>query len=145
MSDRHGRGVTIAGVTIEGASLQRNHARVWGVLRDGRQHSVRLATLDSAGSAADEPGDDLVGTELEDGWWCKARVVEEEEAVAVAAAAPKQQRLKEEEEEGKAAAAMASSARRYLLCRGEGRRVEYKDLVQGTPADESAGNKRAKS
>lgn len=96
-----GRGQSLAGVTIRGQSLARNHARVFGTLSDGREHDASLATLDSKGSLRDAPGDPLIGTEIGDGWWVKALVSTNER-----------------------------NLNRYLCCRGIGRKVEYRDEVR---------------
>ena len=98
--DANGRGVSIAGVSLLGNSLQRNAANIFGVLSDGREHDVFLATLDgTAGRAADAPGDAMVGLELEDGWWVKAKVRSESTANPC-----------------------------YRCARGQGRVVEYQDV-----------------
>lgn len=70
-----GRGVSLAGVCLMGQSLEVNHAKIYGTLADGREHEAHLATLDSRGRAHDTPGDELLGTELDGGWWVKARAV----------------------------------------------------------------------
>mmetsp|Transcript_38870 Transcript_38870/g.77766 ORF Transcript_38870/g.77766 Transcript_38870/m.77766 type:complete len:451 (-) Transcript_38870:234-1586(-) len=75
-----GRGVSIAGVSIHGTSLI-NHARVFGVLKDGREHEARLPILSSAGGPG-EGGDQMVGCELEGSWWCKARVIEADGSIS---------------------------------------------------------------
>lgn len=72
-----GRGASLAGVSIVGASLEVNHAVVFGTLADGLEHEAHLATLHAKGPAHDAKGDDeYVGIELDDGWWVKARVRE---------------------------------------------------------------------
>ena len=95
-----GRGCSIAGVTLAGPSLQENAARIFGVLADGREHEATLATLSSKGKSHDTPGDAHVGTELPEGWWCKAKMVSSTEKDAKPT---------------------------YRLCKGSGRQVEYKD------------------
>ena len=81
-------------LTLRGPSLHENHAVVGGVLRDGTPHEARLHTL--GGREHGSGGDWLVGTELADGWWVKART-----------------------------APPPGVAAQYLCCRGAGRRVEY--------------------
>ena len=110
-----GRGQSMACLIIRGESLERNAATVSGVLADGRAHEATLATLSSAGVGEDVPSDDPhVGTELDGGWWVKARLLDDgSEKGAEAGAA-----------EGK-----GSVGRSYRLCQGEGRTVNYKDAV----------------
>jgi hypothetical protein len=102
------RGQSLACVSIHGPSLDVNHARVYGTLVDGRRHDVTLPTLARAKPGAPPPrpkgGDLIVGRELEDGWWVKARFVPED-----------------------ARQSGAEDGQLYLCCRGIGRKVEYRD------------------
>jgi len=94
-----GRGVSMAGVTLSGPSLEENACRVFGTLADGRSHSAVLASLSSSGRAFDKPGDRHVGVELADGWWVKACISDVDDQPA------------------------------YWCCRGAGREVAYKILT----------------
>ena len=117
---RTGRGKAISWVRIEGESLDRNAATVSGCLADGRAHEATLATLSSAGQADDVPGDEPhVGTELEDGWWVKARLLNAD-APGTASNGGEKAKLGGE---GQAA------GQTYHLCQGEGRTVNHKDAV----------------
>ena len=102
------RGQSLACVSIHGPSLDVNHARVYGTLSDGRRHDVTLPTLARAKPGAPPPrpkgGDLVVGRELEDGWWVKARFVPED-----------------------ARQSGAEDGQLYLCCKGIGRKVEYRD------------------
>jgi len=117
-----GRGVSIACVSLQGPSLDVNCARVYGTLRDGRQHDVRLPTLVGGAAGGDLPhpegGDPVVGRELDDGWWVKALMVGEGADLVPNA-----------EGAGRPASADDSQTRVYLCCRGSGRNVEYRDEV----------------
>jgi hypothetical protein len=97
--DVNGRGVSIAGVSLLGESLERNAARIFGVLSDGREHDATLATLGTAGRPADAPGDEMVGRELQDGWWVKAKMRSE-----------------------------STEPTCYRCARGQGRVVEYRNV-----------------
>ena len=108
----HTRGASLSGLSLHGPSLDVNSARVFGRLKDGREHDAWLPCLHRAGPSHDSPGDAAVGRELPNGWWCKAKLQEEPEA---ATRAPPTSR-----------APLASHT--YHCCRGEGRRVEYRDV-----------------
>eukprot|EP00908_Phaeocystis_cordata_P010696 Transcript_21548.p2 GENE.Transcript_21548~~Transcript_21548.p2 ORF type:complete len:427 (+),score=185.57 Transcript_21548:407-1687(+) len=97
------RGAAVAGVLIRGESLQANHALVYGTLSDGRRHEARLRTL--GGDEDGAGGDPYVGSEVGDGWWVKARCW---------------------------APSGAPSGATYLLAKGAGRKVEYRNV----PVDE---------
>ena len=68
-----GRGDSLVGLLIRGASPYENHAVVYGTLADGRRHEARLPTL--GGQEDGGGGDARIGTRLDDGWWVKARLV----------------------------------------------------------------------
>ena len=125
------RGASMACVSLVGPSLTTNAARLWGVLNDGREHDVQLATLEGGRRPSkgvegdgrpykDVEGDPLVGTEVElDGelWWIKAKVVEGREIEGeIKGRAPKAQR--------------GDEGATYLCCRGAGRKVERRDHAQ---------------
>ena len=97
------RGAAVAGVLIRGESLQANHALVYGTLSDGRRHEARLRTL--GGDEDGAGGDPYVGSEVGEGWWVKARCW---------------------------APSGAPSGATYLLAKGAGRKVEYRNV----PVDE---------
>jgi len=69
------RGAAVAGLVLRGP-FDANHAVVYGKLRDGRRHETRLSCL--GGDAHGSGGDPFVGTELDGGWWVKARVQPDE-------------------------------------------------------------------
>ena len=125
------RGASMACVSLVGPSLTTNAARLWGVLNDGREHDVQLATLEGGRRPSkgvegdgrpykDVEGDPLVGTEVElDGelWWIKAKVVEGREIEGeIKGRVPKAQR--------------GDEGATYLCCRGAGRKVERRDHAQ---------------
>ena len=65
-----------------------------------------------------EAADELVGCELDDGWWVKARILRQRAAAAAA---------NDGQAPDDAGDALVPPRVSYLLCRGEGRRAEYRD------------------
>ena len=80
-----GRGVSMAGVLLSGPSLHANRLLLYGTLADGRDYSVNLPLLASEGrdlgdrdlTVEDREADVLIGTQIEGGWWVKARLANE--------------------------------------------------------------------
>ena len=95
-----GRGQSVTCVLLRGASLQETYAVIHGVLADGRTYETRLPTL--GGPEHGSGGDLRVGTELEGGWWVKAKL----------------------------SSPGSSGEVRYHCCRGKGRAVEYKEMME---------------
>lgn len=93
-----GRGQSMAGVLLIGDSLEETQSVIYGTLANGEQHEARLPMLGGLPHA----GDRYVGTELNDGWWVKARLVVPD----------------------------TNGQTRYRCCRGDGRKVEYKDMTE---------------
>ena len=103
------RGCAASSVTVSGEP-ESNCTELAGVLRDGRQHSCQMATLGGAQDGCG--GDHKIGTEDEDGWWCKTLIPGEGPGEEV----------------------------RYLMCKGQGRHVEYKDLAVEPHKDVETAN-----
>jgi hypothetical protein len=97
------RGQAVAVVEIVGGSSTDNHLELCGTFQDGtnyrchftRLHIINNNTVGANAASVDEfdEGDANLGTQLQDGWWIKARTSDD-----------------------------------YQLCRGQGRRVEYKTV-----------------
>ena len=113
-TDPHGRGRSLAGVSLHGPSLDVNAARIFGLLADGRRHDATLPMLSTPepGAACSVGGDPLVGLELEDGWWIKARLDDAHGA---------------HDDPARPGATATARAHVYWCCRGQGRRLEYRE------------------